>query len=176
MQAEVIKKILYDAVAEIGREKMQIEVRSDMGAAKKYINRLLFAYSSEIGLENQNAAPRFIEALLHLMLTISGVPSERRVNVDTAHLDIVIPSIRVLRKDPRKSLVIQIMDPDDPRVNESIKKFQPVDNNVWLVSEKPLITRYRNYSIVGEPSISNIIVDIIGFLRDSGVNGPRLIH
>ncbi len=113
------------------------------------------------------------EALLHFMLTISTLPSERKVAVkDGLALDIVIPSMAVLRRDPNRSVIIQFIKDKraDLKKARELEVLQPNIGNIWLVSSRPLsIPKYIDYSISpahGSHRYSNIIVNTDKFLRD----------
>jgi hypothetical protein len=107
------------------------------------------------------------------MLTISTLPSERKVAVrDGLTLDIVIPSMAVLRRDPNRSVIIQFIKDkraDLKKVRE-LEVLQPNTENIWLVSSRPpSITKYIDYSISpdhGSHRYSNIIVNTDKFLKD----------
>ena len=113
------------------------------------------------------------EALLHFMLTISTLPSERKVALrDDLTLDIVIPSMAVLRRDPNRSVIIQFIKDkraDLKKVGE-LEVLQPNTENIWLVSSRPLsIPKYIDYSMFpdhGSHRYSNIIVNTDKFLKD----------
>jgi hypothetical protein len=91
---------------------------------------------------------------------------------DGLTLDIVIPSLAVLKKDPNRSVIIQFIKDkkaDLDRVRE-LEILQPNTENIWLVSSRPLsIPKYIDYSIfpdLGSHRYSNIIVNTDKFLRD----------
>ena len=117
------------------------------------------------------------EALLHFMLTASVLPSERKVNMNGADLDVVIPSTRVLAKNPDRSLVIQVIRGDFATKVKQARSVQPNRENIWLISAKPLQTDHRNYNLgTGKFQYAKIISDISAFLVEKGDRGLKLLH
>jgi hypothetical protein len=50
------------------------------------------------------------EALLHFMLTVFSLPSERKIQVkDNLSIDVVVPNMTSLMRTPDKSIIIEIM-------------------------------------------------------------------
>jgi hypothetical protein len=104
-----IKDTLYSAINEIGREKIRMELAGDIKRSELYCRDIIARCASGLGPEaDDELLATLCEALLHFMLTASLLPSERKVSMRDIDLDIVIPSTRVLGKNPEKSLVIQV--------------------------------------------------------------------
>jgi hypothetical protein len=89
------------------------------------------------------------EAFLHFLLTTTSLPSQRKIILKDVEIDLVIPDLKSLYKDPKKSLIIKF-DKDSKTLNY-INRLQnniPIYNeNIWLVSSTPLDINYRNYVI-----------------------------
>jgi hypothetical protein len=174
---ESIKQVLYSAIEEIGRESIQLYISSNIMLSQKYLNIIMnqciakLSYVSDVYDRDLDIIV-LSEALLHYMLTISTLPSERKVEIkhDQA-LDIVIPSLPILKKDPNKSLVIQVIKDKetDLTVIDRLESLQPYSQNIWCISARPLsIARYTEYSIFPNHhshKYSNIITDIDEFLK-----------
>jgi hypothetical protein len=174
-----VKDLLYSAIDEIGREKIRMDIASDVYVSEKYCIEIITKCKSRLGSEaDDEALATLCEALLHFMLTASLLPSERKVSVRGADLDVIIPSIRILTKSPEKSLVIQVIRENDlgAKVKQA-ESIQPHSENIWLVSAKELKTSHRNYHL-GPMSIqySHIVPDISTFLAEKGGRGLRLLH
>jgi hypothetical protein len=172
------KQILYKTIEEIGKETIQADISSNISSSQRYIDiimgQCITRLTSELdGVVSDIITVTLCEALLHFMLTISTLPSERKVAVrDGLTLDIVIPGLAVLRRDPNRSVIIQFIKDkraELKRVRE-LEFLQPNTENIWLVSSRPLsIPRYIGYSVFpnhGSHSYSNIIVKTDKFLRD----------
>ena len=123
------------------------------------------------------------EALLHFMLTVSTLPSERKIQVkDNPTIDVVIPSLQSLNRTPDKSIIIEIIRNkiDSDKISQ-LEFLQPNHKNIWLISVIPFsTTRYRIYGMSTNTglfhSFSNIIKDINNFLKETGDKSLRFIH
>ncbi len=174
-----IKEILYSVIDKIGKEKIRMEVNRDIEMSEKHSEEVLEECKKLMGPDtNEESLADLCEALLHFLLTASMLPSERKVNVKGTELGIVVPSLRLLKKNPDKSLVIQII-----RRNEELtglrhtRIIQPYDENIWLVSTRKLDTYHKNYYLGSSVSpYSKIIIDINTFLIRKGHRGLRLLH
>lgn len=184
-----VKDILYSTIESIGKERIRTDTTSNVKSSQKYIDRLMDECLAEINIDsntsNQAETIAFLgEALLHFMLTVSTLPSERKIQVkDNLILDIVIPNLQSLKRTPDKSIIIEIIrNKVDLDKISHLEFFQPNYKNVWLLSVVPIsIRRYRIYPLysstgVVENSFSNIIIDINDFLKGTGDKSLRFIH
>jgi len=174
-----IKEILYSVIDKIGKEKIRIEVNSEIEISEKRSEEILEECEKLRGTDmNEESKADLCEALLHFLLTASMLPSERKVNLKDRELDLVIPSLRMLKKNPDKTLVIQIIRRNENlRDIRDIKSIQPHDENIWLVSASRLDTTYRNYYVGSSVfPYSRIIIDIKAFLVRKGHHGLKLLH
>jgi hypothetical protein len=110
------------------------------------------------------------------------LPSERKVEIkDGLTLDIVIPSLPSLFRDPNKSIIIQIIKDKKTDLNkvENLEFLQPNRQNIWLISIRYLsIAKYTEYSIFPNHTshkYSNIITDIDKFLKSTQDKSFRFI-
>lgn len=173
-----IKDILYSVIDKIGKEKIRIEINSGIETSERHSKEILEDCKKLMAADmNEEALADLCEALLHFLLTASMLPSERKVKLKGIELDLVIPSLKMLKKNPDKVLVIQII-----RENEDLtelphtKSIQPYDENIWLVSTRKLDTYHRNY-YVGSSMFpySRIIIDISAFLVSKSHRGLKLL-
>ena len=166
-----IKDILYSVIDKIGKEKILMEINSDIEISEKRCDEILEECKKLM-------AGDLCEALLHFLLTASLLPSERKVNLKGTELDLVVPSLKMLKKNPEKALVIQIMRGNDALTElKNTKSVQPYDENIWLVSAKELPTRHKNYYVGSNLfPYSKIIIDINAFLIRKGHHGLKLLH
>jgi len=174
-----VKEILYSVLDKIGKEKIQIEVNSEIEISEKRCDEILEECKKLMGSGmSEESLVDFCEALLHFLLTASLLPSERKVNLRGIELDLVVPSLKLLKKDPDKALVIQIIRENEELGElERTKSMQPNDENIWLVSARKLDTHHKNY-YVGSSLFpySRIIIDINAFLVRKGNRGLKLLH
>jgi len=75
--------------------------------------------------------------LLHFLLTNALLTSQRKIEYNGIEIDIVIPDLKTLEKDPKKTLLICIPKTSNRREIEQklmeLYKIQPEKKNVWLV-------------------------------------------
>jgi hypothetical protein len=123
------------------------------------------------------------EVLLHFMLTICMLPSERKIRVkNDLILDVIIPNLQSQKINPDKSIIIQVIKDKMRDLNNilQLEFLQPNHENIWLISAKPLsATKYTTYTVFpnsGLPDYSNIIIDIDDFLKETGDKSFRFIH
>jgi hypothetical protein len=187
LDGEEIKQILYSVIEDIGKEKIQTEITSSIESSQKYIDIIMGKSITNISSESNDDYDATIailcEALLHFMVTICTLPSERKIQVkDDLVLDIIIPSLQRLRTKPDKSIIIQIIK-ENRELNKisQLEFLQPDLENIWLISAKPLstTTKYTTYSVFPDGGLhkySNIMIDINNFLKETGDKSFRLVH
>ena len=180
---EKIKKELYHAIREMGKQKIQKDITSSIQSSQKYINLLMNKciarlIPSELSSDHDRVIGALSEAVLHFMLTISTLPSERKMRVNgELGIDVVIPNLRILKINPSKSIIVQFIKEEQELNRVSKLQFiQPNSENIWVVFHKPLtVAKYKTYSIFPD-SFSNIIVDIHNFLKQSGDRSLRFVY
>ena len=119
--------------------------------------------------------------LLHYMLTHALITSQRKIEFQGTEIDIVIPDLKTLEKDPKKTLIICI-----PKTNikSSIKKklkelgkIQPEKQNIWLVLSEKIDFENKTYVIQKEQStFQNIIYDISQFVNVQRQNKFKILR
>lgn len=182
LAGEKIKKELYYAVREIGKEKIQKDITSRIQSSREYIDLLMNKsidrlIATDKSLDYDRVIGTLSEALLHFMLTISTLPSERKIRLNSELvIDVVIPSLRKLKINPSKSIIVQFIK-EGLELNKvsKLQFIQPNHENIWIVSYKPLSdVKYKTYSIFSD-SYSNILIDIHKFLKQTGDKSLRFI-
>jgi hypothetical protein len=180
-----ISALLYSTIAEIGKEKIQSEIALDIKQSKYYIELIINNCKKRIDNVDEDTVGSLSEALLHFMLTISILPSMRKVTFNGTILDIVIPSLRVLKNSPENSIVILLSKGSENIMQEKIShisRFQPNEKNLWIVSEKPLSLACINYvldqkDILSEKKLySDLIIDIDKFLHEKGDKSLKIFQ
>jgi hypothetical protein len=191
LAGEEIKQILYSAIDDIGKEKIQTEITSDIKSSQKYIHIIMSKCIGKLDSESNDdddyfygrIAATLSEALLHFMLTICTLPSERKIVIkNDLHLDLVIPSLQSLRTKPEKSIIVQIIK-EKLELNKipQLEFLQRNHKNIWLIFGRPLsTTKYTIYYVLPNAgpynNYSNIIIDTDNFLRETGDKSFRFIH
>jgi hypothetical protein len=174
-----VKDILYWAIDEIGKEKIRMEVIAEIERSVGYCNEILKKCRSNLDSDVDDETLGILcEALLHFMLTVSMLPSERKVNWKGADLDIVVPSLRLLNKNPIKTLVIQIIRREAELTKiKRAESVQPHYENIWIVSARRLNIDHKNYYVgSAHSSYCRIISDINTFLVQKGDRAFKLLH
>ena len=108
--------------------------------------------------------------LLHFLLTNALLTSQRKIQYNGVEIDIVIPDLKTLEKDPKKTLLICIPKTNDKKEIEQklmeLYKIQPEKQNVWLVLSQELDFENRSYIIEKDnQTFSKIIFDITQFVN-----------
>jgi hypothetical protein len=179
---------IYSIINAIGREKIQSDITSDRGLSRDYIKTIIDQCVKIIGATDAETMGSLSEALLHFMLTVSTLPSTRKVKLNKIDLDVVIPNLHTLRNSPDKALIIQISKDNNHLVEgrlSNLTSIQPNYRNLWIVSSKPLTVACINYTIGSEkkatPSakkrnFNDIIMDIGKFLEETGDRSLRFFQ
>lgn len=151
-----MKNELYSVLNEFGKENIQIEFQNNINSSIPKIKEILSKtiatiYEKKENIEsdsNNFEKPLSIlcESFLHFLLTTTSLPSQRKIMLNELEIDLVIPDIKTLYKDPKKTLIIIFYK--DSSTSEYIKKLDNIQKNkenIWLVSSTPLDINYRNY-------------------------------
>ena len=119
--------------------------------------------------------------ILHYMLTITMLSSQRKVEHNGIEIDIVIPDLKTLEQDPKKTLIILIPKTlDKKEIQEkldTLQKIQPEKQNIWIVLTQDLGFDYKTYVIQKEnSSFSKILFDIAQFVNVQGQNKFKILR
>jgi hypothetical protein len=169
-----VNSLLYSVIEEIGKEKIQIDLTSNIGLSKMYIDMIMQKSISKLHtFPDEETLGLLCESLLHFFLTICTLPSERKIKINNfGTLDLVIPNLRNLKKYPDRSLIIQVIkNKNELNRIKQVDDLQPYENNIWIISASPFQQKYRNYTIYHGAKLynfSDILLDIYSFLKDAG--------
>ena len=157
-----IKNDLYSVLNDFGKESLQIEFQSNINSSVHKIKEILsktiaMRYEKKDKEMNNNynyndskkPLSLLCEAFLHFLLTTTSLPSQRKIILNDVAIDLVIPDLKSLYKDPKKGLIIKF-DKDSETINyiNRLHNKIPIDRkNFWIVSSTPLNINYRNYVI-----------------------------
>lgn len=189
LSGEQLKNILYSTIYNIGKERIRFDITSNINFSERYIDLIMAESITKINVATDaNNKDGIIadlgEALLHFMLTVSTLPSERKVPVrDDLTIDVVIPNLQNLYKTPDKSIIIEIIrDKTDLDKISQLELLQENYKNIWLLSVIPFsTTKYRVYGLSPcsrtiDNSFSTVITDINNFLKQTGDKSLRFIQ
>ena len=119
--------------------------------------------------------------ILHYLLTNALLNSQRKIEYQGIELDIVVPDIKTLEKDPKMTLLICIPKSSDTKVIQEkisqLEQIQPVKENIWVVlsEEKPLDKKTFVLSKENN-SFSKIIFEIAQFSNVGGANKFKILR
>ncbi len=130
-------------------------------------------YDKALAMENEDTAVgNMATGLLHYLLTNSPIPSQRKIEYRGQKIDIVIPDIKTLEKDAKRSLIICI--PGSSSAYEvgkklsGLEKIQPEKDNIWVVLSKNLKIERRSFVLDKQNNtFSEIIFEISQFSNAS---------
>jgi hypothetical protein len=169
---------LYSAINEIGREKIRMDLASNIAFAAKHIEDIMKrCVEGASFVMDEETLVALCKGLLHFMLTASLLPSERSVSFQGVDLDVVVPSLKVLAKNPEKAIIIQLIrnDAESDKIANA-ESVQPHGANVWIVSPRRIATGHRNYHLgEGEMRYSRIVEDISEFVSSKKVGRLKLL-
>jgi hypothetical protein len=119
--------------------------------------------------------------LLHYLLTNALLNSQRKVEHHGIEIDIVIPDIKTLEKDPKKTLLICIPKSSNKKIIEEkisqLEKIQPEKENIWVVLSKSIPIEKKSFVLSKENnSFSKIIFDIAQFSNVGGTNKFKILR
>lgn len=135
---------------------------------------------SKIGIKDE-AIGIFATGILHYLLTNALLNSQRKVEYEGQELDIVIPDIKTLEKDPKMTLIICIPKSSDKKVIEQkisqLEKIQPIKENIWLVLSEEIQIERKSFVLSEENlSFKKIIFEIAQFSNVNGTNKFKILR
>lgn len=128
----------------------------------------------------EETLPILATGILHYLLTNTLIKSQRKVKKDGIEIDIIIPDLKTLEKDPKRTLIIYIPTSHN-RTNIEVKldklgEIQPEKQNIWIVLVKNMPLSHKTYIIEKENNtFSKIIFDIAQFVNISGQNKFKIL-
>lgn len=167
-----VKEILYNSI-----ENHKKYLLSDIAQGKSYeiidaICKECIPLLEKLEGDKSEIIVSFAEGLIHYLLTISLIQSQRKIMLENTYIDIAIPDINTLKLIPQDTLVISFTKTNDVLTIKNriidLEKIQPFRENIWIVLENDADVKTRVYSIRnnGKISFSQILNDMIGFLTN----------
>lgn len=110
--------------------------------------------------------------LLHYLLAVTGVPSQRKVEAGGARIDIAVPDLAALRRRPSSSLVVCVCGTAgaEGRARE-VARIQPDPRNVWMACPEE-VSGYRTFS---GPRVGALPGEAARFLERAGSGRLRIL-
>jgi len=138
-------------------------------------------YEKIIVMEEKNESVGILATgILHYLLTNALITSQRKVEYLGEELNIVIPDIKTLKKDPKKTLLICILKTSDiNKINKKIQKLEKIQSekeNIWLVLPEKTSAEKKSFVLSKENnSFSKIIFEIAKFSNVGGSNKFKIL-
>ena len=164
-----IKDLLYQVITEYGEKRILSDIAQ--GESSIVINTIFDHCISNLEkTEKIDSEVRgsLAEGLLHYLLTVALIPSQRKTMFQSTDIDIAVPDTRTLASSPNDVIVIAFPRTVDAgaikeHVNK-LKKIQPKSENIWAVIDKSIPIDVKLYTLdKNEFTFSNIINDLISF-------------
>ena len=139
-------------------------------------------YDQVISMDSKDIAIGvFATGILHYLLTNSLLNSQRKLERDGVEIDIVIPDIKTLGKDPKMALIISIVKSSDEKIiNEKLselEKIQHVKENIWVVLSEEIKIDKKSFVLSKEcNTFSKIIFEIAQFSNVNSTNKFKILR
>ena len=187
------KSVLYDVIDKIGRERIESEIANTHNTAEiiKNIFSACMTALRQHDYDKEKVHTELVIALMHYLFTVCLIQAQRKFEYNNdLTIDLVIPSSRQLRKNPKHALTITIPKKIDQSSNnaqtDALKEIQPNKENIWLVfghySDElmSMCKEFRTYvpdDYVKEPlrPLSSIIDDIKLFLEVNKIKNFKIL-
>ena len=138
-------------------------------------------YEQIISMDEKDKAVGILATgLLHYLLTNALIPSQRKVEYQNNEIDIVVPDLKTLEKDPKKTLLIYIPKTSNiDKINDKItqlEKIQAEKQNIWIVLSENISTDKKSFTLSKENNtFSKIIFEIAQFSNVRGANKFKIL-
>ena len=136
------KEVLYSTLTKMGKTKLESTIVSNPSqipfVIKQVFNECVQSLGSRTDYDKTKVHGDLAEGFMHYLLTVTMIPSERKVKYDSdIEIDLVIPTLKQLKTDPKRALVISFLKSVDRNYTsvhmERLLRAQPNKDNIWLV-------------------------------------------
>ncbi len=178
-QSNPIKEYLFKYIKKSEKRFQQLFSKTKMA---EIINDILDNCYDKVALmENKEENLGVLATgILHYMLTNAMLTSQRKVEYTGVEIDIVIPDLKTLEKDPKKTLIICMPKTlDKNTIKEKLgqlQTIQPEKQNIWLVLTQDLGFDKTFVIQKEKSSFSNIIYDIAQFVNVRGHDKFKILR
>lgn len=181
MTADAAKEMLFEYIrGSDAVQKMVAESRFDL-AIRQVVSE---CYDRTAAICGTAEAPRTVAiVLLHYMLTGALIPSQRKAECMGMEIDVVVPDVRTLARDPRKALILHVAESSDvgavlDRV-EKIRKIQPIRENVWVTLPRmmPRVSKAARTFVISKEcnTFADIVNEVARFTNESGAGKFKIL-
>ncbi len=179
-EANPVKEYLFDYLSK-SKEKIE-KLISEEKFSEIIDNVIANCYDKIITLGGKDESVGVLATgLLHYLLTNALINSQRKVEHNRIEIDIVIPDIKTLEKDPKKTLLIYIPKSSNKEIIEErisqLEKIQPEKENIWVVLSENVSINKKYFVLSKESnSFSKIIFEIAQFSNVHGTNKFKILR
>lgn len=179
-EANPVKDFVFDYISK-SEETIQ-KLITEQKYSEIIKNVTSHCYDDIINLGNKSEVlATLATGLLHFLLTNALLTSQRKIIHKDTEIDIVIPDLKTLEKDPKKTLIICIPKTNEKKTIEQkileLEHIQPEKQNIWLVLSQKQDFKNKSYVIdKGENSFSKIIFDIAKFVNIQGQDKLKILR
>ncbi|MFZ0184186.1 MAG: hypothetical protein WBV92_08785 [Nitrosotalea sp.] len=163
-----LSEIIYSAISDYGEQRILSDiVQGESPDVIKVIFEHCISNLEKIEPVKSDTFGSVAEGLLHYMLTVSLIQSQRKTLFQSVDIDIAVPDTRTLSVSPQDVIVVYFPKTDNAdnikSQIEKIKKIQPNSNNIWVVLENNVPVEAKIYTLKDSMTFANIINDLISF-------------
>ncbi len=181
-----VKIILYDELNRMDKNKIRTLLNKDIQHSKSIISSVFKNCQSKLNAQmDTNVYINFGEALLHFLLTVAMIPSERKITINDLEVSVIIPNLKNLKSN-NNALLIKFIDSKNADYIDIINRLsliQPNKKNIWLVSTSNLKTDMNKFVISMEDinennylfNFNQIVIEIDQFLKDINYTGLKIL-
>ncbi len=175
-----VKEYLFDYLSK-SKEKIE-KLISEEKFSEIIDDVIANCYDKIITLEGKDESVGVLATgLLHYLLTNALINSQRKVEHKGIEIDIVIPDIKTLEKDPKKTRLICIPKSSNKNIIEEkisqLEKIQPEKENIWVVLSENVSINQKYFLLSKENnSFSKIIFEIAQFSNVHGTNKFKILR
>ena len=92
--------------------------------------------------------------LLHYLLTNALITSQRKIKHNGIEIDIIVPDLKTLKEDPKRTLLICIPKSSDTQIIDEkitqLEEIQPEKGNIWIVLSKNIPVKKKAFTLSKE--------------------------
>jgi hypothetical protein len=174
-----IKEILYNELDNMGKDYTSL--LSSKGNPSELVDiickRTIPKVLNICGDNSVHALAVLATGILHYILTNYMIPSQRKITHKEEEIDIVIPNLQTLIKDPNNAIIIMILDDYNDTLNmiqSNIQrlshKLQLPQENIWLVSSHHINIQSKIF-VMGD-TFPSIIFEINHHIKSKKLSSP----
>jgi hypothetical protein len=168
-----IRDLLYKAISEYGEKRILSDIaQGESSTTISAIFEKCIPTLEKTGENNSKSLGSLAEGLIHYLLTVALIPSQRKTTVHAVDIDVAVPDTKTLSSSPNNVIIISFPKTKEPSVIiehvNKLKKIQPKSENIWVVIDEPVSVEGKLYTLdKDEFTFSNIVNDLISFTSNT---------